>query len=174
MSNRGISRIKSISLQFCDFGGSSHGVRNFIKSDKVYDIANNYKDVKFSFNLVRGSHPYIRVNFINRFTKSIPLRMDNSEEAEQKLQLTCNEIGRKPLTHNGFRVISYNKSIQGGWKSNMFNNKPLHVMQHFPQFPTLPIEEELIKKGLVKKNRRVPPSHLSKILSRSKHEFMDI
>jgi len=174
MSNRGISRVKAITLQFCDFGASSHGVRDLLKSDKIYNIVNTNKNINFNLKLQRGSHPYLQVDFLNGYSKSVPLRQDDIKETERKLTTACNEIGKRAIKHNGFRVISFNKSIQGTWKPGMFNSKPYHLMQHFPQFPSIQIEEMAKAKQIIRKDARMPKPHPSKNLLRSKHEFREL
>ncbi len=171
MSNRGIARVKAITLQFCDFGASSNGVRDLLKSDKIYKIANTNSDINFNFKLRRGFHPYLQIEFLNGYSKSVPLRQDDVNETERKLITLCNEIGRKAIKHNGFRVISFNKSIQGTWKPGMFNTKPYHLMQHFPQFPVIDIEQLAKEKHVIRKDARVPKPHQSKNLLRSKHYY---
>lgn len=38
MVSRGVHQLKNIRLYLCDFGGSSAGVREFLKSDKFVDF----------------------------------------------------------------------------------------------------------------------------------------
>lgn len=176
MSSRSIPRIKSITLQFCDFGGSSEGVRKFFQSSKFYNLVNSYKSLLFTFRLIRGSHPNIKIDYINGLSKAIPLRKDDQSEIEDKLRLACGQIGKLVSNshHNGYRVCSFNKSIQGEWSLSTFKKEDHHEMLHFPQFPSLPIEEKLIEKGFIRKNRRTHKTHISKILRRSRNEFMNV
>lgn len=174
MSNRGIARVKAITLQFCDFGASSYGVRDLLKSDKIYNIANTNKAINFNFKLKRGYHPFIQVEFLNGYSKAIPLRQDDVTEAERKLTTACNEVGKRAIKHNGFRVISFNKSIQGTWKPGMFEQNPYHQMLHFPQFPSIDIERLAREKQIIRRDARVPKPHPTKNYTRSKHEYADM
>ena len=71
MSVRGIRQLKHVRLYFCDFGGSSHGVRKLLKSDELTEFM-----VKNKFGLEifmkRGFHPYFSATYINGYVKDVP------------------------------------------------------------------------------------------------------
>jgi len=50
-------------------------------------------------------------------------------------------VGRKALTHNGPKVFGSNQSVQGLWKSNMFNTPLSHGILEFKSMPEYPIKE---------------------------------
>lgn len=91
MSTRGISNLKSMTLQFCDFGGSSEGVRDMFKKKEFYQIINSKATTIFKFKLVRGHHPYITAAFINGFQKKVPLKKFSSEDILKTLHIITNE-----------------------------------------------------------------------------------
>lgn len=65
------------------------------------------------------------------------------------------------MEHNGFKVTSFNKSIQGGWKPNMFSNVNVHKMQHFIPLPAFNPEVVLKEKGIMKRVKPKAEKHVS-------------
>jgi hypothetical protein len=59
-------------------------------------------------------------------------------------------VGRRPIRHEGDKVSTQRKSIQGPWESNLFNTYPRHGILEFKQLPPDPLKLEDI--GAVKPN----------------------
>jgi large subunit ribosomal protein L43 len=74
MCTRGVFQLRKLSLYFCDFGGSSEGVRNALVSSKLKDFMNENPQINFNFILKRNHHPFVTGAFINGYLKDIPLR----------------------------------------------------------------------------------------------------
>jgi large subunit ribosomal protein L43 len=87
MSSRGILQIKKIKLAFCDWGGSSNGVRQFFKNDEFYNFVNSNPTIDFEFLIRRGRHPFIRAIYANGWHKDLPLRNFNEESILNSLKL---------------------------------------------------------------------------------------
>ena len=52
------------------------------------------------------------------------------EEVMGWLEKVNQEFGRRPIKHNGRKNMTEEKvSIQGGWKKNMWNQFPKHMME---------------------------------------------
>ena len=115
MASRGIHQLKNIRLYFCDFGGSSVGLREAMKSQEFADHVKANPNVKVEIYMRRNHHPYMSTTFINGYVKDIPLRNNTHEESLGYIQSVYTEFGRKALRHNQARVITTKKSIQGGW-----------------------------------------------------------
>lgn len=90
MSIRGITQLKTVKMFFCDFGGSSKGVREFLKSPSVVEFVKDNSDVQFEFVMKRGRHPFIAAEYLNGFCKDVPLRNQSLEKVEHYLQ-TCRD-----------------------------------------------------------------------------------
>ncbi len=69
MVSRGVNQLKNIRLYFCDFGGSSTGVRDFLKSEDLVNFVNKHENVKLEVYLKRGHHPYMSSTYINGYVK---------------------------------------------------------------------------------------------------------
>lgn len=74
MCTRGVFQLRKLSLYFCDFGGSSEGVRNALVSSKLKEFMNENPQIDFNFILKRNHHPFVSGAFINGYLKDIPLR----------------------------------------------------------------------------------------------------
>ena len=57
MVSRGVPQLKYMRLYFCDFGGSSLGVRDFLKSEAIKNFVEANPHVKLDVYLKRGRHP---------------------------------------------------------------------------------------------------------------------
>lgn len=131
MSCRGIVQLQRVKLTFCDWGGSSQGVRNFFKQDEFYNFVNKNFNINFEFHLRRGRHPFITAIFANGWEKDISLRNMKQDDVLDVLNHIKSNIGRISLPHAGHKVTSFNKSIQGKWESNMWNTYPKHDVLEF-------------------------------------------
>ncbi len=69
MVSRGVHQLKHMRLYFCDQGGSSLGVRNFLKSQQIADFMNKNEHLKLEIYLRRGHHPYMSSTYINGYIK---------------------------------------------------------------------------------------------------------
>ncbi len=124
MACRGIHQLKNIRLYFCDFGGSSLGVRDFMKSQEMADFIKKNEHLNLEVYLKRGHHPYMSSTYINGYVKDQPLRNFKEDEVFQEFVKFNNSIGRQALKHNIPKVASSKKSIQGEWKSDLWETYP--------------------------------------------------
>lgn len=69
MVSRGVHQLKNIRLYFCDFGGSSLGVRDFLKSAEAAAFMEKNEHVSLEVYLRRGHHPYMSSTYINGYVK---------------------------------------------------------------------------------------------------------
>lgn len=79
MVSRGVPQLKNIRLYFCDFGGSSLGVRNFLKSQHLADFLNKNEHINLEIYMRRNHHPYMSSTYINGYVKDQPLRSFEEE-----------------------------------------------------------------------------------------------
>lgn len=66
------------------------------------------------------------------------------------------------MPHEGYKVTTQKKSVQGLWQSNMWNTYPKHGIQEFMEMPKFNLTLENI--GAIKKNvkRNIPKTFLHK------------
>ena len=74
MCTRGVFQLRKLSLFFCDFGGSSSGVRQALVSNKLKEFMEENEQIDFNFIIKRNHHPFITGAYINGYLKDMPLR----------------------------------------------------------------------------------------------------
>ena len=100
MVSRGTHQLKNIRLYFCDFGGSSDGLRRTLASESFANFVNANEHLKVEVYMRRGQHPYMSSTFINGYVKDTPLRNTDEDQAFHHIKAVNNEFGRRPLKHN--------------------------------------------------------------------------
>ena len=111
MVSRGVHQLKNIRLYFCDFGGSSQGLRDTLQSQEFADWVNHNEHLKIEIFMRRGQHPYMSSTYINGYTKDTPLRNSTQDQAFGHLQQVNTEFGRRALQHNQQKVLGQSRSI---------------------------------------------------------------
>ncbi|SCU97183.1 LAFA_0G10220g1_1 [Lachancea sp. 'fantastica'] len=111
---------KKIVLQYCNWGGSSQGMRNFLNSKRLNLLARKYPDIEF--NVIKQSgHPLVRAHYTNGREKVICVRNLNIDNVENKLKSLKDSSGE--ILHHRVSndyVDSLNSSVRGVWS-------PMHV-----------------------------------------------
>lgn len=136
MCSRGVYQLKRIQLQFCDYGGSSKGVRALLESEQLQAFLKENPQIDFKVIMRRGFHPFAHSVYINGFIKDVPLRNYSEAEVLEKFQKVRDSFGRKALTKTGEGVYGVKKSVQGPWRANMWNNYPSHELERIRIPPT--------------------------------------
>lgn len=109
---------KKILITYCNFGGSSVGMRDFLRS-RLKGFASQYPEIEFQVLEKPGFHPVIKGFYTNEKSKQICCRKWNADVIENKLKLLINSTGSK-LKKPKQNVISLNSSVRGIWS-------PFHV-----------------------------------------------
>ncbi|CEP20230.1 unnamed protein product [Cyberlindnera jadinii] len=108
---------KRITLQFDQAGGSSQGLRDFLRLR-----LDNYakQNPKIEFKVVqKGGHPVLKGEYSNGLDKAICVRNLNVDNVQNKLNLLRESSGERIRKRNA-KVESINDSVRGVWS-------PLHV-----------------------------------------------
>lgn len=122
MASRGIRQLKYVRMFFCDWGGSSAGVREALKSEKLASFVQNNQHIRFEFFLRRNHHPYVSSVFQNGYVKEQPLRSMEPAEVLEWLTKVNSEFGRRPISHSGKKNLTEEAaSIQGPWRHDLWN-----------------------------------------------------
>lgn len=69
MVSRGVPQLKNIRLYFCDWGGSSKGVRSVLQSEKMSEFFKENPHLKLEVYMKRNYHPYMASTYINGYVK---------------------------------------------------------------------------------------------------------
>ncbi|CAB4252071.1 similar to Saccharomyces cerevisiae YPR100W MRPL51 Mitochondrial ribosomal protein of the large subunit [Maudiozyma barnettii] len=106
---------KKVTLQYCNWGGSSDGMRRFLTSERLdkFAIGNPY----MQFDVLRKpGHPILRAEYTNGREKVICVRNLSSEGIEAKLKLLRDSSGdqlRRWTKNDNVRTL--NSSVRGIW-----------------------------------------------------------
>ena len=125
MCSRGVFQLRKLTVFFCDYGGSSSGVRELLGSETLQSYLKANPQIGFQVICKRNYHPHVKGAYINGYTKDVPLRNLTEGEVISKLESLKNQLGRKAFKVNGSRVFGAKQSIQGKWQSNLFNKYPI-------------------------------------------------
>ncbi|CAM9948697.1 unnamed protein product [Discosporangium mesarthrocarpum] len=122
MATRGVFQLRTLTVQYCDYGGSSRGARDFIRN-RIVDFARDHPHAEVVTELKRGRHPKLVGGYVTGNTKVVEVKNRNPDEIMDFAFMLRNSSGRK-MTKFKRPVESRNPSIQGVW-SNEF---PLHTI----------------------------------------------
>ena len=140
MAVRGVFQLRNVKLQFCDFGGSSRGVRDLLKTTGIEEFLDKNPHIKLDAFMVRGEHPYIRTEYINGWNRTISLRNLSEPEILEVFEEARAVVGHKAWKHAGPKVYTTRPSIQGPWRPNMWANTAAveeFVQRNPPQPPIM-------------------------------------
>lgn len=107
-----------VTLQYCNWGGSSLGVRQLLKSGKLNEIAAQKPSIYFEI-IKRNGHPQLKFHYNNDAVKEIDVRNLCETDVIKKLDEHAQNSGNAPFRWN-HKVMSVNESVRGIWS-------PLHV-----------------------------------------------
>ena len=132
MCTRGVYQLRKLSVYFCDYGGSSQGVRDALISPSLNQFIEANPHIEFVFIRKRNHHPYVAGAYLNGYLKNIPLRSITQEEVFDRFNDLRNQLGRRAFKAAGPRVHHPVKSVQGKWMPNMFNTFPRAELEKVP------------------------------------------
>ncbi|QLL31309.1 hypothetical protein HG536_0B01720 [Torulaspora globosa] len=115
---------KKITLQYCNWGGSSQGMREFLTSKRLEKLGSQYPFIQFEV-LRKSGHPLLRAQYNNGREKVICVRNLNIDNVENKLKLlkdSSGEILRRRTKNDNVETL--NKSVRGVWS-------PIHASMRY-------------------------------------------
>ena len=114
MATRGVKQLRKIELFFCEIGGSSNRARQYIKSGKIVEFANNNPSVEVSAKLRNGNHPFIKADYVSGFSKQVCIKNEDLERIEKVVTMLNDSSGRK-IIKIGSPIKTDTPSVQGVW-----------------------------------------------------------
>ena len=134
MATRGVMQLTRLRLYYCEHGGSSAGIRNYIANGGLAAWATKYPDVEIDVTPRNGRHPYVEGDYRTQAAgHQVSIKnIHNPREIEEVMNMLRNRSGRK-ITKIYNPVLTDTPSIQGVWS-------PFLNLQHEPSFP-VKIEE---------------------------------
>lgn len=116
---------KKITIQYCNWGGSSQGIRDLLTTKgKLDSWAQRYGQIQFEI-VKKSGHPVITGYYNNGRNKPICVKNMKPNEIDKKLQILVDSSGDilRRWTKND-NVRSLNKSIRGVWSPFHSNDLP--------------------------------------------------
>ncbi|KAG2386668.1 hypothetical protein C9374_002412 [Naegleria lovaniensis] len=114
MSRNGITQLSKVCVYFCDWGGSSKGMRQFLDqtSGAFWELAKASPEVKFVVQLRRGKHPFMKAIYKNGREHAHDCKNMDASEITQKLHNIKSQWGDK-AKKIGAGKLTKNPSVQG-------------------------------------------------------------
>ena len=140
MCSRGVYQLRNVKLQYCDWGGSSVGVRELLAKSELDTFLEKNPSINFTALVRTGAFPCFHTEYINGWKCSIPLRNLNADEIMEMLNKARSQFGQRALPHSGPKVTTANPSIQGMWKPNMWGTIQTLEEEVIRELPTNPIQ----------------------------------
>ena len=114
MATRGIQQIKSLTFLYCEYGGSSSTIRQYLNSQKIIKLAESNPNVEINVRPRGNRHPNIRAEYINGKFKQIGIKNEDMKFVEKSIEKLLNSSGRK-ITKITKDIKTFRPSVQGVW-----------------------------------------------------------
>ncbi|GMM35586.1 mitochondrial 54S ribosomal protein [Saccharomycopsis crataegensis] len=110
---------QKIKIDYCNWGGSSLGIKQYIQSKKFQKFAQDNQNIQINLHHRPGHHPVITGYYANGRTKPICVKNLDLETIDKKMDIVRSSSG-EILGKYKHAVQSVNESARGIWS-------PLHV-----------------------------------------------
>lgn len=114
MSTRGVKQLTNLVFTYCEHGGSSRYVREFISSGRIVDIARREPDVEILVKNRNGKHPFIEARYLTGYDKVVCVKNEPVGRIYKVVEMLNNSSGRK-LTKINAPIRTDTPSVQGVW-----------------------------------------------------------
>ena len=124
MATRGVFQCQKLTLFYCEHGGSSQAVRDFLGSGKIIQWAKDRPSVQIQVKVRNGNHPYVKADYLTGIDRphahQICLKSNKAKapQVEAVLDQLYNRSGRK-ITKFTRPVYSQTPSVQGVWTPSL-------------------------------------------------------
>ena len=130
MATRGIFQLRKLTLKYCEVGGSSRAMRDYIGDGHLVKWATERQHISIEVVRQQNRHPVVHADYLTS-SKKTPHQIsvkskDTWEDVELVLNQLANRSGRK-IKKVSKSVITDTPSIQGVWT-------PFLNLQHEPAF----------------------------------------
>jgi len=71
MATRGVKQLQKLTLAYCEHGGSSRHIRDFISSGRIVDYAKANPTVQVSVEVRNGHHPAVVGKYLTGWDKQV-------------------------------------------------------------------------------------------------------
>ncbi|CAN7052434.1 unnamed protein product [Brassica rapa subsp. trilocularis] len=113
MALRGVWQLQKLVVSYCNWGGSSRGIRAFMESELPALIEKN-PQLEVATELSRGQHPYLKGIYRNRNERVVCVKNMDPEQVLLNATRLRNSLGRKVVKLRT-RHVTKHPSVQGTW-----------------------------------------------------------
>ena len=129
MATRGVFQLTRLRVCYCEHGGSSATLREYIGSGRLAAWAESKPELEIHVQVRNGKHPYVQADYKTQaaFHQVSVKNSPDWRDIQQVLDMLRNRSGRK-ITKITTPVLTDTPSVQGVWT-------PFLNLQHEPSFP---------------------------------------
>ena len=122
MATRGIQQLQKLRIRYCEYGGSSATVRQYLQQsptspqkNHLISFAKSNPNVQIIIKPRNGHHPYIQGEYITGSSKQICVKNVTQGRIKEVMSMLVNTSGRKITRLGGLAVRGDCVSVQGVW-----------------------------------------------------------
>jgi large subunit ribosomal protein L43 len=114
MATRGIFQLQTLKFFYCEHGGSSRTVRDFISSGRIVRWAMANPQVDVEVKVRNGQHPYVLGEYLTGNPKQVGVKNEDMKRIYEVIDMLKNSSGRK-IKRLQKPVVTQTPTIQGIW-----------------------------------------------------------
>jgi large subunit ribosomal protein L43 len=115
MATRGVFQLQKLWMFYCEHGGSSRAVREYVGAGKLVEWAHEHPTVEIILKPRNGKHPYVQGEYR---TEAVPhqicIKNSTPNDIQAVLDKLFNRSGRK-IKKLVQPVVTQTQSVQGVW-----------------------------------------------------------
>ena len=123
MSVRGVRQIQKLVFQYCQYDGSSEGMRQLLSTGQLINWCKENPEINVETKVKRGRHPTLSALYLNTNERVVGVKNLSPEKIEGHMDILANSAGKKTTGKYSYRlstpVDSNFPSIQGEWTDDV-------------------------------------------------------